>query len=300
MKQFNTVAAMTIAMLASAGCSHMAGTRPADACGLARIAPGQQVLQVPIELIDGRVYVQVMVNGRGPFRFAVDTGASGMARADASLVAALQLPLSGQQLNSDGVRVASADTTRLASLELGGLVQRDVEVIARDYSSRKPAGQRFSGIIGREFFGDGLLVIDYPGKTLVYSTKAGIAADARNGMGYERAFRVPVSIGGVQTTGQLDTGANVTAVLPASLYQRVSATPLQAATNGQLGNGDIETSRATVAGPVRIGGASLSNLEVRVSAEFPELLIGAHVLQRYVLAIDQRSQRVALCEPGRN
>lgn len=298
MKQVNTVAGMAIAVLASAGCSHVAAIQPVDACRSARVAPGEQVLRVPIELIDGRVYVQARVNGRGPFRFAVDTGASGMGRADASLVAALHLPLSGKQLNSDGVHVASADTTRLASLELGGFVRRDMEVIIRDYSSRKPAGQRFSGIIGREFFDDGLLVIDYPGKTLVYSTKASIAPEARNSIGYERPFRVPVSIDGVQTTGHLDTGANVTAVLPASLYQRVSAAPLQAAAKGQLSNGDIETSRTTLTGPVRIGSASLSHVDVRVSAKFPELLIGAHVLQRYVLAIDQRSRRVALCEPG--
>ena len=50
-----------------------------------------------------------------------------------------------------------------------------------------------------------------------------------------------------------------------------------------------------IAGALEIGGARLENLEVRVSEKFPELLIGAHVLQHYVLAIDQRSQRVALC-----
>ena len=223
-----------------------------------------------------------------------------MGRADASLVQALGLPMTGQALNSDGVRTAASDTTRLGSLELGGLARHDLEVISRDYGARLPVAQRFHGIIGRDFFADGMLVIDYPNRMLAFTTAVGIPQGAPDSVGYERPFRVPVSIGGVHATGHLDSGANVAAVFPVSLYQRVAATPLQAAANGRLGNGDIQTSRAIVKGPLLIGGASLSNLDVRVSAEFPELLIGAHVLQRYVLAIDQRSRRVALCGPDGN
>ena len=52
--------------------------------------------------------------------------------------------------------------TRFATLELGGLVRRDLKVITRDYGSRLSPEAGFAGIIGRDFFGDGLLVIDYP------------------------------------------------------------------------------------------------------------------------------------------
>lgn len=274
-----------------------APAQAADACALARDALAQASLKVPFELVDGRIYVEASVNQRGPYRFALDTGASGMGRADARLAEALGLRASGQVANSDGVRTTQSDTLRLEALALGRLVRRDVDVITRDYASRLSAAQRFDGILGRDFFGDGLLVIDYPNRLLAFTTTGALPPDAQGGLAYAKPFRVPVSIGGVQTTAHLDTGANVTAVVPMSLYQRLDASPLQAAASGRLTNGSIDVSRATLAGPLVIGAARLSALEVRVSEKFPELLVGAHALQGHVLAIDQRSRRVALCSP---
>jgi predicted aspartyl protease len=287
-----------LAALAAAGACLPAPVQAADACTLARDGMAQAALRMPFELVDGRIYVQAQVNQGGPYRFAVDTGASGMGRADARLVAALGLRESGQVANSDGVRTEQSGTVRLDALALGGLVRRDVGVISRDYAARLPPARRFDGILGREFFGDGLLVIDYPNRRLAFTTAAGITADAAGSLGYERPFRVPVTIGGVPATGHLDTGANVSAVVPEALYRRLDATPAQAAAPGRLTNGSIATRRATLAGPVEIGGVRLSNLEVRVSEKFPELLIGAHLLQGQLLAIDQRTRRVALCPPA--
>ena len=60
----------------------------ASACSLADAPREDFVMRVPFETIDGRIYVQASVDGHGPFRFAVDTGASGPGRADLSLVSA--------------------------------------------------------------------------------------------------------------------------------------------------------------------------------------------------------------------
>jgi predicted aspartyl protease len=296
MSQVHVRLAVSAALLL-AGVPGPAATPHADACRLARDAGSGAALRVPFERVDGRIYVQAQVNGRGPFRFAVDTGASGLGRADARLVQALGLRMTGETPNSDGVRTATSATTRLDALALGSLVRTDVEVIARDYGSGKPEAQRFDGILGRDFFGDGLLVIDYPAGVLAFTTTAGLPADAPGSLAYERPFRVPAAIAGLAVTAHLDTGANVNAVLPKSLYDAVDASPLSAAAPGRLTNGTVDARRATLAGPLRIGGASLANLEVRVSETFPELLVGAHVLQHYLLAIDQRSKRVAVCAP---
>ncbi|MFC5570162.1 aspartyl protease family protein [Lysobacter yangpyeongensis] len=283
-----------VAALLAPGAARAAGASD-DTCTLAAMPAADALVRVPFDVIDGRIYVQVRVDGRGPYRFAVDTGASGLARADASLVAALDLPVRGTASTSDGVQDATVDTTHLASLELGGLVRHDFDVITRDYRSRKSPESAFSGILAREFFADGLLVLDYPRRTLSFSRARGLSPDATNALAYERAFRVPVAIGDVQVQGNLDTGANVNFVLPRTLYERVSAGPLLAAAPGQLTNGAVAADRATVHGPFRIGGVSIADVEVRVSDRYPELLVGAHALQDHVLLIDQRSQRVAVC-----
>lgn len=289
---------LATALLALSGPGYIHATAR-DVCGLADAPARDFRMRVPFDVVDGRIYVQARVDGRGPFRFAVDTGASGWARADASLVSVLGLAPQEPAANSDGVRAAQAATVRIDSLELGGLSRDRLDVITRDYSSRMRPEAALSGIIGREFFADGLLVIDYPARTLSFSRTLSLPPRDAHVLHYERAFRVPVSIGDVQAEGNLDTGANVAFVLPRPLFERVSRAPLEAAGPGQLANTQVETGRATVHGPFRIGGASLSDVEVRVSDGYPELLVGAHALEHFVIMIDQRSQGIAVCDRSR-
>jgi predicted aspartyl protease len=288
-------------MLAIAGFGMLASADRVDAaarasvCGQAKAARVAALVSVPFRVVDGRIYVTAKVIGAGPFVFAVDTGASGMGRADASLVAALGLPVTGAGESSDGVATARVDTVRLSSIALGGLVRRDLEVSTRDYASKLTPEAAFAGILGREFFGDGLLVIDYPARRLSFTRAVALEGDGPDVLSYDRAFRVPVRIGDTLTEGNLDTGANVTFVLPQTLFDRVGGGAVAAAGEGQLTNTVVRTGKAVVKGPFRIGSAALSNVEVRVSDRYPELLVGAHVLQRFVLLIDQRSRRIALC-----
>ncbi|MBL7537663.1 hypothetical protein INQ15_25080, partial [Escherichia coli] len=80
------------------------------------------------------------------------------------------------------------------------------EVMTRDYSSRMAPEAAFAGILGRAFFADGLLVIDYPQRRLTFTRGPGLTRGAPGVLGYERAFRVPVTIGATSTEGNLDTG----------------------------------------------------------------------------------------------
>lgn len=291
------VAPLLFLATAFSGPAHVqASTARQDPCGSVDVSRADLLVRIPFEIVDGRIYVQARANGRGPFRFAVDTGASGMARADASLVSLLGLEIQGQTGNSDGVATAKVDMTHLDSLEVGGLARQNLDVITRDYNKRQSPDVAFLGIIARDFFSDGLLIIDYPNRVLSFTRARALSPAGKGVLSYERAFRVPVSIGEVQAEGNLDTGANVTFVLPQSLYEQVASGPLEQAGRGRLANVEIETKRSTIRGPFRIGNATLSDVEVRVSDRFPELLVGAHALQNLVLMIDQRSKTVAVCQ----
>jgi predicted aspartyl protease len=252
-------------------------------------------MQIPFEIVDGRLYVKAAVNGHGPFRFAVDTGASGLGRIDASLISSLGLKIRKSIANSDGIKSSEADTTRIDSLDIGGLSRRNFDAITRDYNSKMAPEARFSGIVAREFFGDGLLIIDYPRKMLSFSKSLSLSPGQDGVVVYERPFRIPVSIGGVHVEGNLDTGANVTFVLPQRLFEKVSDATLRLAGRGQLTNSQMETKRAVVHGPFLMARASLSDVEVRVSEQYPELLVGAYALQSLVVLIDQRSKSIAFC-----
>ncbi len=294
--KFMTALALSIGWLGTSAHATPPAAEP-PVCAVPVIPQSDIDIRVPFDIVHGRVYLEARVNGEGPFRFAVDTGASGWGRADASLTGALGLPVQGTTETSDGVSEATVETVRFDTLELGGLVRRDLEVITRDYSSGAPPEAAFSGIIARQFFEDGLLVIDFPARTLTFSRSAPPLGEAGS-LGYERPFRIPVRIGERLVQGQLDTGADVTLVLPQALYDDVEASAVASAGNATLTNTVIESGRGTVRGPVEIGGISLSEVEVRVSGRYPELLIGGHVLGDAVVAIDQRSRRVSVCPAG--
>lgn len=224
----NSVAPALLFITALTGTGLARAAAPSS-CDLLRAPKAAFAMQVPFEVIDGRIYLEANVNGDGPFRFAVDTGASGLGRADSSLVSALGLEILKPAMNSDGVKSAEADTTHIRSLEIGGLVKQNLAVITRDYNSKMTPDAALSGIVGRDFFNDGLLKIDYAHTTLSFSRTLSLSPEQAGVLRYERPFRVPVSIGATLTEGNIDTGANVSFVLPRSLFEEVSGSPLQEA-----------------------------------------------------------------------
>jgi predicted aspartyl protease len=54
-----------------------------------------------MEVIHGKPYVMVMVNGKGPFRFIIDTGTGGQAIVTSELASQLALPFAGEARLND-------------------------------------------------------------------------------------------------------------------------------------------------------------------------------------------------------
>ncbi|WP_336685605.1 aspartyl protease family protein [Stenotrophomonas maltophilia] len=269
-----------------------------SACSLPA-RPGERIIDVPFDVIDGRIHVQVQVNGSGPYRFAIDTGASGMARADSRLVRKLALPADASTRHSDGVQTAWADTVRINALTLGGLRHSDVIALTRDYNARQSKDAVFDGILARGSFADGVLIIDYPQRRLQFRRDIDLLPAQPDALAYSRAFRIPVTIGTVTTEAQLDTGANVAMVLPTALFRRAAGAAVTTGDRLTLSHGEVDGGHAQLDVPVLIGGLALQGLHVRVSDHYPEAVVGAHALQEAVVLIDQRSQQVAVC-PSRH
>jgi len=60
-----------------------------------------QAHSAQMEVTRGRPYVMVTINGKGPFRFIVDTGTGGDAIITSELAQQLDLPLAGQARLND-------------------------------------------------------------------------------------------------------------------------------------------------------------------------------------------------------
>ena len=97
--------------------------------------------------------VDVFVNEQGPFLFAIDTGAQGLARADASLVKKLNLGVVGQ-VNVSATR--TMDLVELDSIRVGDVIfSTGLPAPSRDYNKNFPTScGHVDGILGYNLFAD--------------------------------------------------------------------------------------------------------------------------------------------------
>lgn len=88
---------------------------------------GKTPITLPFELIDNRVFVEVLLDGSGPLHFILDTGAGGFSLTDtAAQKLGLHVVESGQGTGV-GEKPMWAGRTHIARLQLGGLHFEDVD-----------------------------------------------------------------------------------------------------------------------------------------------------------------------------
>ncbi|MGQ0560108.1 MAG: pepsin/retropepsin-like aspartic protease family protein [Sphingosinicella sp.] len=132
--------------------------------------PGPAARALPFTLASGRplTLVRVSLNGRGPFLFALDTGAS------ATLVSPATAELAGIAARGEvrlaGAGGASAGGARIAYADIafGHVSHADQRIAIADVLGpvRAAAGAPIDGILGADFLRPGRLVIDYGARLL--------------------------------------------------------------------------------------------------------------------------------------
>jgi len=111
--------------------------------------------------------VEAEVNGVGPLRFILDTGASMTVITPAAAQAAGVKP-TGQKPTAVGAGGASAARlARLKRFRVGTRAVRGLQVVLLNLSHvEKPLGIQLDGIIGYNFFRNCVVTIDYPQRML--------------------------------------------------------------------------------------------------------------------------------------
>ena len=158
----------------------------------------------------GRIWAPVLINGQGPYRLVLDTGASRSALVQ-RVVDDLGVPVERDAVRLRGVTgTAIAPAVRLAKMEFGELVVENtrVPIVADAFGGA-------DGVLG----GDGLenkrITIEFrKDRISVMRSHRKPAppghAVVRFKYAPERGMRVPVQVGPVKAVGLIDTGAQVT------------------------------------------------------------------------------------------
>lgn len=117
---------------------------------------------LPFKMVDNRIFIDVMVNGKGPFQFILDTGGSYAMELETARALNLNLhdpfPISGV-----GADEVLAYQTEVNSIQIGKSVFGSSSVIALPLSGVRDAigFERFDGILGSEFFKEHVVKIDF-------------------------------------------------------------------------------------------------------------------------------------------
>jgi gag-polyprotein putative aspartyl protease/PDZ domain len=273
------------------------------------VAQDKSSFTLPFELVDNRVFIEVGVNGRGPFHFILDTGAGGVTISDE---VASQLGLHVADAGQDrgvGEKAVHAGSTRIAHVQIGELALTDVEsdVIDTSDASQVFGTKSLDGIIGLPVFERMVVKHDYVNRVLRFTAPdkfdysgAGVIVH------FDRPRQIPVVAGvldGVPGSFGVDTGARSSLLLygpfcTQNKLQEKYGAKLEGVTGWGIG-GPVRSLLAR-AGELRIGDVSVHDLVIRLSTQKAGAttasaiagLIGPDVLSQFDVTFDYSRNRI--------
>jgi hypothetical protein len=231
---------------------------------------------IPFDLLDGRPYVSVRVNGKGPFRFIFDTG--GVNLLTSHLAAELALDRSAHEsLVGAGEKSEPAAEARVDRVDFGALSfdHQRFFVIAAEALQTATGVRDLRGMIGHSIFEKKALTIDYDLREIVLSDTSPPASPGRITVPFSlddgHIPTVEGEIGGFAGTFQVDTGDRSTITLFTPFVQQSSLRSRYSRVEGVTGWG--------VGGPIR---ADVGRTD--------RLVLGALTVQAPVVRLSQQTK----------
>ena len=256
----------------------------------------------PMQDFGGRPVVEAKIDGKGPYRFILDTGAN--------------ISVIGAELNRElslsapaGVNAASAGggpapaLVAIHELRMGDAVLGDMIAAVMPLGGLLKGENAPQGVLSAASFPGYLLVYDFPAKRISVTKGALTAADSQSIFEYaadQDLPTVPIWVAGHNTHVHLDTGSGFGLTLPATF---LSLLPLasQPKEDGhvRLPGGEFPVSTARVDGPIELGKYKLELAQVQFSdaraGPGPAIgNIGYVVLRQFVVTLDSKNRRVKM------
>ncbi len=135
------------------------------------ITDTSKAANIPVDLHSTHIFLDVMVNGKGPYTFALDTGAP-VSVVDSRIAAETKLKLAGEiPVGGTGEETRTANLAIDVNLEMPGVVLAKQQIVSLSLEELEPvSGHKIDGIIGINLFESFVVEIDYAMSRLrVYS-----------------------------------------------------------------------------------------------------------------------------------
>lgn len=267
-------------------------------CGARALAQGQTgevqstIHQAPMVERYGKPYVMVSINGRGPFRFVIDTGTGGDALVTPELAERLGLPTVGHATLSDpsGQGGKRAPIVQLDSLEVAGVQFTNVRALSHSFFAE--AGT-CDGLLGFTLFRDYLLTLDFPNRVVSLTTGSLTPDGGKAVLPFRMPEGVPLAylkVDGLQPVeAQLDSGGGGL-VLPEKMAQHLKydVAPVVFA-SGRSVSTRFQMKAAKLASDVKLGRYTFTHPVVEIHPAFPLVNFGSPPMQIFAITFDQKN-----------
>jgi hypothetical protein len=269
---------------------------------------GKTSTSVPVSLSENHVYLDVMLNGKGPYHFIFDTGGANIV----DPAVAKEIGAFGKgSLQGSGVGSATENFSfaNVAKMQVGDAVLTDqlFGVAPTRQGFGVSAGRPVDGLIGWEVLARYVTTFDYADKTVTLSLPGTAPENAHvvPFVFYGTQPQIACTIDGIPAECTIDTGARDTITFMGPFTtahpQIVPATLTAPGVNG-FGVGGPAIGRLGRVASVGIGNLTLTNLVADYSAQtqgafaapFVAANIGGNLLRRFTITFDYRNGTMAL------
>ena len=297
----NVRSLIAMALFSALACHRLAAAYNRDAPVFTHLSG---TVVVSAEVANQSLYVNVRINGRGPFRMLVDTGAS-VAFVTPSVAAAVEARDVSEHsgptvsINAFG-EYANIHRVLLRTLEIGDAKFDGVTAgVTNDCGMLGLAdGKPIDGILGFSVFSDVVLSLDFPGKRMLMSTHwpSGLPP-VRTELAVVEPMEVPrvvAQLQGRQIEMLIDTGANHGIGLPPELAGLTSwkAEPRPSPLVQAAGSRAREYI-GRITGELRLGSVVEESPIIDVTNGSPS--IGVGFLKGFCVVFDQSQNKMWLC-----
>lgn len=266
-------------------------------CPTARPQAGSHA--TPMEIVHNKPFVLVTINGKGPFRFVIDTGTGGEAFISSELAAQLSLPDAGQITLNDpsGKGGRRVPLVAIGSLEVAGVTFTGIKAAVHNLGSGDGSCQ---GLLGFALFRDYLLTLDYPGRRMTLASGDLTPDGERSVLPFHMPDGIPVvtlSIGALRMDAQLDSGGMGLSI-PTELASRLKfSTEFASLVNAHSLSTRFTLMGATLATDVHLGAYTFKQPFVEISPAFPLANFGSGPMHAFALCFDQKNRLVSFQAP---
>jgi PDZ domain/Aspartyl protease len=188
------------------------------------LAGGATSATVPFQLVNNHIYVDVRLNGKGPFRLLCDTGGSNFVTPEV----AKELGVEAQgalEVRGAGEKSEDVALTRIGMVELGGASVRDQLFLVLPFTELSAVeGLSVQGLVGYEIFKRFVVTIDYPRRTLTLHAPGTFREDGRGvAVPFRFAEHIPEvdgALDGIPGTFWIDTGSRASLSIESAFAEK--------------------------------------------------------------------------------